>query len=235
MSEDLKPLLRSTAGSNCSSISRVSARGRLASEGNTSMKTLDPFAVGGSLAAECDTYIDGGSSDTSEIEYATDESAGGYVHTNTPCSAKKRTISSSSSCDNRSGVSPKKISNALSIAQNDANNLVPSVTTCGTAVTTAQPSTSQFNNGTDVTAGSHDDADNNRSLLVQVTSLSRSWVVRRTYENFRFLDQQLHRCCYDRKFSQLLELPTEDTIHADDKEVRAIFNEAKLAVANHFL
>ncbi|CAL4147243.1 unnamed protein product, partial [Meganyctiphanes norvegica] len=62
----------------------------------------------------------------------------------------------------------------------------------------------------------------NRSLLVQVTSLGRSWVLRRTFENFRFLDRQLHRCCYDRKYSQLPELPPEDNLpsQGDDREVR---------------
>lgn len=45
--------------------------------------------------------------------------------------------------------------------------------------------------------------------------------MRRTYENFRFLDRQLHRCCYDRKVSRLPELPPEDNLHVDggDREV----------------
>ncbi|XP_063593993.1 rho GTPase-activating protein 33-like [Penaeus indicus] len=66
-------------------------------------------------------------------------------------------------------------------------------------------------------SGSSEDTEN-RSLLVQVGSLGRSWVLRRTYENFRFLDRQLHRCCYDRKFSHLPELPPEENLPGDDRE-----------------
>ncbi|XP_050726285.1 GTPase-activating protein CdGAPr-like isoform X3 [Eriocheir sinensis] len=62
--------------------------------------------------------------------------------------------------------------------------------------------------------GSIEDAEN-RTIPVKVCSLGRCWVMRRTYENFRFLDRQLHRCCYDRKVSRLPELPPEDNLHAD--------------------
>lgn len=44
-------------------------------------------------------------------------------------------------------------------------------------------------------------------LALQITSYGKSWVVRRSYEHFRLLDEQLHRCIYDRKFSQLPLLP----------------------------
>lgn len=47
----------------------------------------------------------------------------------------------------------------------------------------------------------------NKWLTVKVTSHGQSWLLRRTYENFRMLDQQLHQCIYDRKFSSLPELP----------------------------
>ena len=42
--------------------------------------------------------------------------------------------------------------------------------------------------------------------LVKVSSGERSWTVRRTIHNFRMLDQKLHRCIYDRKFSHLPEI-----------------------------
>ncbi|KAH8023237.1 hypothetical protein HPB51_011680 [Rhipicephalus microplus] len=42
---------------------------------------------------------------------------------------------------------------------------------------------------------------------VQVTSRERSWTLRRSYDNFRLLDEQLHRCVYDRQHSRLPELP----------------------------
>ena len=41
---------------------------------------------------------------------------------------------------------------------------------------------------------------------MQVTSGDRTWTVRRTIQNFRMLDQKLHRCIYDRKFSHLPEI-----------------------------
>lgn len=34
------------------------------------------------------------------------------------------------------------------------------------------------------------------------------WMVRRTYEEFRTLDAHLHQCIYDRRYSQLLPLPS---------------------------
>ncbi|GBN11060.1 Rho GTPase-activating protein 32, partial [Araneus ventricosus] len=44
-------------------------------------------------------------------------------------------------------------------------------------------------------------------FLITVVSNSKKWVVRRSYRNFMFLDTQLHRCVYDRKYSLLQELP----------------------------
>ncbi|KAG8538539.1 hypothetical protein GDO81_022470, partial [Engystomops pustulosus] len=35
----------------------------------------------------------------------------------------------------------------------------------------------------------------------------RTWSVLRSYEDFQVLDSNLHRCIFDRRFSQLLELP----------------------------
>ncbi|KAM8927869.1 rho GTPase-activating protein 33 [Pelodytes ibericus] len=43
--------------------------------------------------------------------------------------------------------------------------------------------------------------------IVQVTCQGRCWSVLRSYEDFRILDSNLHRCIFDRRFSQLLELP----------------------------
>lgn len=48
-------------------------------------------------------------------------------------------------------------------------------------------------------------------FTVFVTSISKTWSVRRSYENFEMLDRQLHHCVYDRKYSQLTELPPEDS------------------------
>ncbi|XP_039284370.1 GTPase-activating protein CdGAPr isoform X3 [Nilaparvata lugens] len=46
------------------------------------------------------------------------------------------------------------------------------------------------------------------AVTIRVVSAGQSWLLRRTYENCRMLDKQLHRCIYDRKFSQLPELPS---------------------------
>ncbi|KFP13698.1 Rho GTPase-activating protein 32, partial [Egretta garzetta] len=40
----------------------------------------------------------------------------------------------------------------------------------------------------------------------------RSWIVKRSYEDFRVLDKHLHLCIYDRRFSQLSELPRSDAL-----------------------
>ncbi|KAM4015880.1 rho GTPase-activating protein 32 isoform 3-T3 [Anomaloglossus baeobatrachus] len=49
-------------------------------------------------------------------------------------------------------------------------------------------------------------------FLVQVACQGRSWIVKRSYEDFRVLDKHLHLCIYDRRFSQLSELPRADAV-----------------------
>ncbi|XP_044291199.1 LOW QUALITY PROTEIN: rho GTPase-activating protein 33 [Varanus komodoensis] len=44
-------------------------------------------------------------------------------------------------------------------------------------------------------------------FAVQVTCQGKSWQVHRSYEEFRTLDAHLHCCIFDRRFSQLPELP----------------------------
>uniref|UniRef100_A0A4W5L344 PX domain-containing protein n=1 Tax=Hucho hucho TaxID=62062 RepID=A0A4W5L344_9TELE len=55
--------------------------------------------------------------------------------------------------------------------------------------------------------------------LVQIYCQGRSWIVKRSYEDFRVLDKHLHLCIYDRRFSQLPELPRFDSLR-DRAEVR---------------
>lgn len=45
-------------------------------------------------------------------------------------------------------------------------------------------------------------------FLVQVSCQGKMWMVRRSYEEFRTLDAHLHQCIYDRRYSQLLALPS---------------------------
>ena len=47
---------------------------------------------------------------------------------------------------------------------------------------------------------------------VHVSSNGKSWVVRRSYENFEFLDRQAHQCIWDRKYSQLPVIPQEENV-----------------------
>lgn len=47
----------------------------------------------------------------------------------------------------------------------------------------------------------------------------RNWLVKRSYEDFRVLDKHLHLCIYDRRYSQLAELPRynilKDTVEVE--------------------
>ncbi|XP_034247591.1 GTPase-activating protein CdGAPr isoform X2 [Thrips palmi] len=69
-------------------------------------------------------------------------------------------------------------------------------------------------NDQDLSLGSrmHSEDAENQSYTVQVASQGKSWLLRRTFQNFRSLDSQLHRCIYDRKFSALPELPPEENL-----------------------
>ncbi|XP_032085404.1 LOW QUALITY PROTEIN: rho GTPase-activating protein 32 [Thamnophis elegans] len=48
--------------------------------------------------------------------------------------------------------------------------------------------------------------------LVQISCQGKNWIVKRSYEDFRVLDKHLHLCIYDRRFSQLSELPRSDAL-----------------------
>ncbi|XP_068186830.1 rho GTPase-activating protein 32 isoform X3 [Antennarius striatus] len=48
--------------------------------------------------------------------------------------------------------------------------------------------------------------------LVHIYCQGRSWMVKRSYEDFRVLDKHLHLCIYDRRFSQLPELPRLESL-----------------------
>ncbi len=58
--------------------------------------------------------------------------------------------------------------------------------------------------------GTCDDSEMN--FTVRVCSSGKQWLVKRCYEDFRVLDKQLHSCIYDRRFSQLVELPKGETL-----------------------
>uniref|UniRef100_A0A8C9UYR9 Rho GTPase activating protein 32a n=1 Tax=Scleropages formosus TaxID=113540 RepID=A0A8C9UYR9_SCLFO len=61
--------------------------------------------------------------------------------------------------------------------------------------------------------------------LVHVGCQGNSWIVRRSYEDFRVLDKHLHLCIFDRRFSQLLELPRFDSLKEQPEAVSQMLTE----------
>uniref|UniRef100_A0A8D3BJR0 Rho GTPase-activating protein 32 n=1 Tax=Scophthalmus maximus TaxID=52904 RepID=A0A8D3BJR0_SCOMX len=55
--------------------------------------------------------------------------------------------------------------------------------------------------------------------LVHIYCQGRSWIVKRSYEDFRVLDKHLHLCIYDRRFSQLPELPRVESLTDQSESV----------------
>ncbi|KAM8898688.1 rho GTPase-activating protein 32 isoform 3-T4 [Spinachia spinachia] len=55
--------------------------------------------------------------------------------------------------------------------------------------------------------------------FVHIYCQGRSWIVKRSYEDFRVLDKHLHLCIYDRRFSQLPELPRLETLTDQSESV----------------
>ncbi|XP_060604379.1 serine/arginine repetitive matrix protein 2-like [Ruditapes philippinarum] len=49
----------------------------------------------------------------------------------------------------------------------------------------------------------HHNGESTKYFYMKITSNNKTWLVRRTLQNFRMLDQKLHRCIFDRKFSHL--------------------------------
>lgn len=49
-------------------------------------------------------------------------------------------------------------------------------------------------------------------FMLRVMSKDKTWNIRRSYENFRMLDKQLHKCIFDRRFSHLPELESQDDL-----------------------
>ncbi|KAG7269804.1 hypothetical protein CRUP_001884 [Coryphaenoides rupestris] len=54
-------------------------------------------------------------------------------------------------------------------------------------------------------------------FLVQISCQGRSWLVKRSFEDFRVLDKHLHLCIFDRHFSQLAELPRHEILKGTDE------------------
>ncbi|XP_072166346.1 uncharacterized protein [Diadema setosum] len=59
-------------------------------------------------------------------------------------------------------------------------------------------------------------------FMVKMQSRGKAWLLKRCYEDFRVLDKQLHKCIYDRRFSQLVELPKGETLTSSREAVKAM-------------
>ncbi|XP_072302881.1 rho GTPase-activating protein 32 [Eucyclogobius newberryi] len=69
----------------------------------------------------------------------------------------------------------------------------------------------------EVTRNSHESKE--LVYLVHIYCQGRSWIVKRSYEDFRVLDKHLHLCIYDRRFSQLPELPRLESLTEQSESV----------------
>ncbi|KAF3841402.1 hypothetical protein F7725_007264 [Dissostichus mawsoni] len=68
--------------------------------------------------------------------------------------------------------------------------------------------------------------------LVHIFCQGRSWIVKRSYEDFRVLDKHLHLCIYDRRFSQLPELPRLESL-TDQSEMLLAYLSRLSAIADN--
>ncbi|XP_076457781.1 uncharacterized protein LOC143291666 isoform X2 [Babylonia areolata] len=62
------------------------------------------------------------------------------------------------------------------------------------------------------------------ALLVRVSVNDKGWTVRRSLSHFASLDRQLHRCIFDRKFSQLPDLQATNTDVKNSQEVEQLLH-----------
>ena len=66
---------------------------------------------------------------------------------------------------------------------------------------------------TNVSFANNDSTSSTEKLyIVEVNSRGKTWSVKRNLEDFRLLDRQCHQCVYDRKYSQLSEIPMEENL-----------------------
>ncbi|XP_055644921.1 GTPase-activating protein CdGAPr isoform X2 [Toxorhynchites rutilus septentrionalis] len=63
----------------------------------------------------------------------------------------------------------------------------------------------------------------NNWFIIRITAgRSDSFMIKRSFENIRFLDEMLHRCVYDRRVSELENLKEMDVLEKGDDELEAI-------------
>lgn len=68
-------------------------------------------------------------------------------------------------------------------------------------------------------------ATNNMWFIVRVTvEKTEPFLIRRSFENMKMLDEMLHRCVYDRKISNLVDL-SELEFEDDDLQIEQVIGE----------
>ena len=75
---------------------------------------------------------------------------------------------------------------------------------------TSLPITTTTTNVSFVTSDSTSSVE--KLYVVEINSRGKTWSVKRNLEDFRLLDRQCHQCVYDRKYSQLSEIPLEENL-----------------------
>ncbi|XP_053409299.1 serine/arginine repetitive matrix protein 2-like isoform X3 [Mercenaria mercenaria] len=71
----------------------------------------------------------------------------------------------------------------------------------------------------------HHNGESTKYFYVKITSNDKTWLVRRTLQNFRMLDQKLHRCIFDRKFSHLPDVALIEPDVNTEQEVYGILGD----------
>ena len=111
-------------------------------------------------------------------------------------------ISFSESNDNKVSTT-MSLSNQCGNLQNSNNSSLPHHENASLPPTTASVS---------FVTDDHNVLPSEKVYSVEVNSRGKTWMVKRNVENFRLLDQQCHQCVYDRKYSQLNEIPMEENL-----------------------
>ena len=75
---------------------------------------------------------------------------------------------------------------------------------------TSLPITTTTTNVSFITSDSTSSVE--KLYVVEINSRGKTWSVKRNLEDFRLLDRQCHQCVYDRKYSQLSEIPLEENL-----------------------
>lgn len=73
-------------------------------------------------------------------------------------------------------------------------------------------------------SGDSNSIQNNFSFIIKVTAQQpESFLIKRSLENLKFLDEMLHRCVYDRRISELDDLRNLEISLSTDRIVSSYF------------